>query len=517
MPAGKKQEKIVLSTIDLGAHSARMLIAEVNCRTREVTELEELEVSIPIGSNVFQRGRIHNDTMRMLCGIFANFRKKMKEYGVTHYRAIGTSAVREASNSEILIERIRHATGIELRIFEGTDEARLDYLTVMNDVPARYGFRTKSTLIADIGTGACQVSSYESGRLCFTETIKVGTLRVLELMPHTVSSSAILQYLTPVIDKSFSELEHIASSLQSEYIIAMGSSVRMLMSIFSGNTEGKRKKKKPAPLPVSKDAFEEMRSVITSLSIEEICDEYDIAQDLGEAVIPCFIIIDNLFKITGARMLLVPMTSMKHGLLQDYMNELILGEDYFEKQIYEMVRMTAFKYRCFNEYTKRVVDFAEKLFDKLQTLHGLGHRELILLKIAACLHKSGLFVNNQGYHKHSYYIISNTEIPGISLRERRITALLARYHRKALPRSQHPEYMALSETDRSIVNRLAPILRLACALALQSGDASGLQIRIGTDRVVIAARGMRAAHVGAVPEIDLEYFNYAYALQIVLE
>ena len=111
----------------------------------------------------------------------------MDEYGITQYRAIATSAAREASNSDILLERIYHATGIRVTIFEGSDEARLDYFTVMDTVPAKYRFSSGNALIANIGTGACQVSAYDSGKLHFTETIKIGTLRVLELMPDTMS------------------------------------------------------------------------------------------------------------------------------------------------------------------------------------------------------------------------------------------------------------------------------------------------------------------------------------------
>ena len=133
----EKNQKITMATIDVGAHSARMLIAEVNGADRTFAPLEELEKPVPLGSNVFRNGEISDESIQILCGVLFNFRQKMDEYGVTHYKAIATSAVREAENAEIFIERIRHATGIEIKIFAGTDEARLDYTAVLEEIPGR--------------------------------------------------------------------------------------------------------------------------------------------------------------------------------------------------------------------------------------------------------------------------------------------------------------------------------------------------------------------------------------------
>ena len=99
MPGAAKDRegKMLMATIDVGAHSARMLLAEVDLATGDYEALEDLEQPIPLGSNVFQRGRISNKSIRMLCEIFTNFRAKMDEYGVQLYKAIeiGRASCRE--------------------------------------------------------------------------------------------------------------------------------------------------------------------------------------------------------------------------------------------------------------------------------------------------------------------------------------------------------------------------------------------------------------------------------------
>ena len=87
-----------------------------------------------------------------------------------------------------------------------------------------------------------------------------------------------------------------------------------------------------------------------------------------------------------------------------------------------------------------------------------------MLEIAAILHDMGQYVNNRQHHKHSYYIISNSQMPGISPKELHEIAVIARYHRRGLPKESHIEYMALPPEKRVEVNKLASILRIADAL-----------------------------------------------------
>ncbi len=509
--AKDREGKMLMATIDVGAHSARMLMAEVDLASGSYEPLEDLEQPIPLGSNVFQRGKISNKAIRMLCEIFRNFREKMDEYGVQLYKAIATSAVREAGNSEIFIERIRHETGIKVNIFEGVDEARLDYLAVSEEVPKRFGFLTKRALIADIGTGACQVSIYEKGLLCFTETIRVGTLRVLEAMPETVSSAGLSQSLAPAVGRAFGELEHASHRLTADVLIAMGSSVRALLPLMR-----KGKAADSEALSITHAEFMSIFRTVMSLGVEQLGAKYSIRNDLAEAITPCCLIIENLFRLTGAKSMVIPMTSTKYVLMKDFINETAGGRDYFAPQVFEMVRRIAGKYKCDNDYTDRVVNLSERLFEKLKGLHGLGRRELLILKIAAALHKAGLFVNNQAYHKHSYYIILNTEIAGLSPDEQRLAALVARYHRKSMPKSQHPEYMALPPAERSSVNKLSSILRLSCALADFVDPEKRLSVKINPDNVVVRAEDGSTIQLGDGSLVaESEHFHYVFARKIM--
>ncbi len=108
--------------------------------------------------------------------------------------------------------------------------------------------------------------------------------------------------------------------------------------------------------------------------------------------------------------------------------------------------------------------FAQQLFRELQDLHGLDEKHELLLRVAAILHEVGLFVSPREHHKHSLYLILNSEIFGLSTSDRVLVALLARYHRRYNPNPNHPHFGDLSREERLIVLKLASILRLADAL-----------------------------------------------------
>jgi exopolyphosphatase/guanosine-5'-triphosphate,3'-diphosphate pyrophosphatase len=105
-----------------------------------------------------------------------------------------------------------------------------------------------------------------------------------------------------------------------------------------------------------------------------------------------------------------------------------------------------------------------RLFDELRDEHGLRDRHRLLLQVASLLHDVGIYVSLRAHHKHSQYILSASQIFGLSDEETAIVANIARYHRRAVPQDTHLPYVALDREDRLVVDKLAAILRVANAL-----------------------------------------------------
>ncbi len=104
------------------------------------------------------------------------------------------------------------------------------------------------------------------------------------------------------------------------------------------------------------------------------------------------------------------------------------------------------------------------LFDQLQSLHGLTRQDRLLLKVAAILHEIGGYVSPKNHHRHSQYLILNSEIFGLSRRDVEIVGLLARYHRHGPPSASDSSYAELDLNNRLRVQKLAALLRVAEAM-----------------------------------------------------
>jgi exopolyphosphatase / guanosine-5'-triphosphate,3'-diphosphate pyrophosphatase len=147
-------------------------------------------------------------------------------------------------------------------------------------------------------------------------------------------------------------------------------------------------------------------------------------------------------------------------------------------------------------HVEHSTDLALRIFDGTEPVHGLGTDERDLLEAGGFLHNVGLFISHSAHHKHSYYVIRNSDqLVGFTDHEIEIMALVARYHRKSTPSLRHAEYAALADGERRTVSLLAGMLRvgialdrthghvvqdLTCALGVEALTAS-LRLRPGAD------------------------------------
>jgi exopolyphosphatase/guanosine-5'-triphosphate,3'-diphosphate pyrophosphatase len=155
-------------------------------------------------------------------------------------------------------------------------------------------------------------------------------------------------------------------------------------------------------------------------------------------------------------------------------------------------------------HSDHVASLALQLFDATAGRHGLGDDSREVLEAAALLANVGLFVSHAGHHKHSYYVIRNSEmLTGFTDREIELIAQVARYHRKSAPRKKHPEFAALDRDDQGRVRVLAGILRVAVGLDRNHGG------RVRSVTCHEGKGGVLTVEVTAMPgqDVSLELYS----------
>jgi exopolyphosphatase/guanosine-5'-triphosphate,3'-diphosphate pyrophosphatase len=125
------------------------------------------------------------------------------------------------------------------------------------------------------------------------------------------------------------------------------------------------------------------------------------------------------------------------------------------------IQSLAKKFNYEEEHALKVTELAVELFNQLSAYHDLGVLEKEILQYAAILHDIGKFIHVSSHHKHGQYIIANSNLSGFTTTELLVISNIVRYHRKAGPKGDHPNYQVLSIKDRRTILILAGILRVA--------------------------------------------------------
>src|SRR2546422_151097 len=155
----------MIGAIDAGSNALRLAIAEVG-DDHKPTVLESLREPVRLGREVFTRGSVSDDTIEQAVAAFKRFRELLTQRGVETFRAVATSALREAHNRDRVISRIGQATGIELNVIGGEEEARLVYLAVAS----RLDLKDKRALLIDIGGGSVEIVVVDNGEIIATDS-----------------------------------------------------------------------------------------------------------------------------------------------------------------------------------------------------------------------------------------------------------------------------------------------------------------------------------------------------------
>jgi exopolyphosphatase/guanosine-5'-triphosphate,3'-diphosphate pyrophosphatase len=450
----------MVAAVDIGSNSLRMVIAEVQLDGR-IEVLERFQRAVRLGRDTFVRGRLGGQTMRAALAVLRDYLKTLRLYHVERVRAVATSAVREASNADTFLDRIFMATDLQVEVIDTSEESRLTVSAVRQAVGDALGVNRNQALIAEVGGGSTLLTVLHDGEIAAAQSLRLGSIRLQEVLstsgePPQRSAELLRQQIV----NETSTLRHCLPLDHVESFVAVGGDAR-----FAAREIGKPDTSAPL-VTVGRADFDKLVRRCQRQRAEELGKRHGLSFAEAETLVPALLVYQILLHKTRARELIVTQVSIRDGLLLDLARDVTGQEDevLLKGVIHSAMAITE-KYGASLEHAQNVADLAVALFDQLQAEHGLGARHRLLLRVAGLLHEVGSVVSNRAHHKHSYYLISNSEIFGLTRDETMIVAHIARYHRRGIPKPSHVEYVALPRSTRVAVNKLAALLRVADALA----------------------------------------------------
>ena len=452
---------VIIAAIDVGSSAIRMEIAEVSAGGA-LRILENLSKGVSLGKDTFTTGQLGEETLQTACQALSDFSKVMQVYGVSKYRAVTTSAVREAANADTFLDRAFIRSGIDIEIISGSEENRLTYLAIQEALRDKVDWHSQNSLIVEVGGGSTDISFMQAGTALHSGNFPLGAVRLRQTL---IAMKADFKQRVRILDRQIKNtIDSISNTIpfdQASEVIALGGDIR-----FAAKQLSTQQHESSEDLWVIRPKeFSKFCGEVARLEIDGLVRQFNLAYAQAETLVPALFAYKHIFDRTKAERIVVLGVSIRNGLLLDMARrEFGKRMESLEEQILASARALARKYRSNENHIEQVRMLSLSLFDQLQAEHGLENKERLLLEAAAILHDIGRYVSDRSHHKHTQYLIGASEIFGLSREDIDLIANIARYHRKSAPMRTHPAYASLDRDSRMIVSKLAALLRVADAL-----------------------------------------------------
>lgn len=488
-----------LAAVDVGTNSLHLVVARTTDGDRfEVLDREKEMVRLGTGSTDLKE--LTDEAMDRAVGALRRMRQLADRYGAP-VRAVATSAVREAENRHEFLERAVAEAGVEVEVVSGAEEARLIHLGVLQSLQVF----DERILLCDIGGGSTELVVGEEGAELASTSVKLGAVRLTNrYFPGGGAAEDDVEDCRHHIEELLGTFERSVTALGFDAAVGSSGTIEQVLRIARA-LEGKDPLR---TLNGSRLRHDQVKAVVEAAIDARRRDALEDLPDLdakrADILLAGTLILDGVFTAFGITEMVVSEYALREGVFLDTIQRRRGSaadlRDVARRSVVDLMMAT-------DEdpgHSEHVAYLALELFDATAGRHGHGAEARSLLEAAALLANVGLAISHNQHHKHSYYVIRNSDrLVGFTDNEIEQVALIARYHRKSAPKASHPEWAALEEEQQEVVRVAAGLLRVAIGLdRSHRRHVATVRVRDRGDRLLVEA-------VPAGREVDLDLELYA--------
>jgi exopolyphosphatase / guanosine-5'-triphosphate,3'-diphosphate pyrophosphatase len=460
------------AAVDIGSNSVRLKIARLQAgRLRALHEDREVT---RLGEGVFGSGFLTPDSIAETVKVLRRFHRATQQIVTDSVRVVATSALRDARNSQAFLEWVRSATGWRVEIISGVEEARLIHLGIV----ASGRVDRFPTLMMDLGGGSCELTVSQGGHIRDAVSLPLGAVRLSnEFLRHDPIRKGELKRLRGFIAREVNRVIDRIPAAKIKKVIATSGTAAALAAVASHLRRGASRQR----LMVSRAEMDRIAKRLARLPVAERRKIEGIGPRRAEIIVAGATVYQELLDRLRLKGFRYSPLGLRDGILAqmaaDYDRSTRSGRQ-IEFERWESIMTAVDHYHVDRKHALDVRDSATALFSALRSLHRLPPEYREWLSAAAMLYEVGDYVNRNGRHRHTHYIISNSEILGYTPQQRRIIAAIARYLGKSRPALEDGPMKLLDPGDRADVQKAILLLRLARALNLGRSRAVE-KVRVG--------------------------------------
>jgi exopolyphosphatase / guanosine-5'-triphosphate,3'-diphosphate pyrophosphatase len=454
-----------LAAIDIGSNSIKLVVVDAAASDSFAVIAREKEFA-RLGHQTLQRGHISKQAIDRAVACLTRFKSIAEARGAESIVAIATASVREANNALQFVREVKAKTGIQVEVLSGIEEARLIGLAASQSCSPR----GVVNLNIDIGGGSTEVSIFRDSLPVALISVDLGAVGLTEELlksdpPKPKELTELRNRIQAAFERPARELRNVAWQQvtgTSGTILATGALLKC-----RNQTNLKDQPAQPSEIEIPLGALMRLNTDLAQDSIAER-KRLGISAQRSEIIVAGGQILEGAMRALHINSLLTCEWALREGAIIDRLRELeaesqppvSIVADPKLRSVHAVGRRFGYE----EPHSLQVARLAEIIFDGLATKQNFTRHQRTLLSAAALLHDIGYHIAHRSHHKHSLYLIKNSELTGFSEGERAVIANIARYHRGPSPRLRHLDFAALNLADQETVSRLGAILRLADAL-----------------------------------------------------
>jgi len=454
--AGKPDGASRIAAIDIGSNSIRQIVADVGS-DGTIRVVDEMKAAPRLGAGTRETRRIDERSMRNALEVVGRMVTLAKQLGAERIEAVATSAVRDTTNGQLFLDLVREESGLNIRLLNGEDEARLSFRSAL----AHFEMGKGRAVVLDIGGGSLELALSADGLLDRLISLPLGALRLTEeFLPGTIKRDRVKKLRRKVRRALGRKLP--VRNWRGAMVIGSGGTCTNIGEMHLAR-RGLHMAQTVQGTKVPCAEIERILDMLVELPAEERARVPGLSPARVDIIIAGICVVAEVLERLGSQELTVSSYGIREGLLLETARVRPTIADPGETRKRSVVQL-AERSHYEELHSKHVRKLSLQIFDQVGERLGCEPGERDLLSDAALLHDIGYHINYDNHHKHSYHLISHAELLGMSPVEQVIVANVARYHRGPRPKMKHRNYSGLDKVSRQIVNRLSAILRVADGL-----------------------------------------------------
>lgn len=276
--------------IDIGSNAVRLLIAKVwpTADGHSVEHIHYERLPIRLGEDVFENGIISAEKKVLLAAALGSFKKEMDTHEIIAYRAVATSAMRDASNQKEILDYLFNETGILIEIIDGATEAAV----VARAIKSVIANSKQSFAVIDVGGGSTEISFHSNSISCY-QSFEIGSIRHFKGKILTQTWKDIQQWVT---DNQLGN--------DSYQVYATGGNIKKVRDVLHKN--GKE---------ILVEEMQKLRSMLAPMTIQERIEHFEFKQNTAEVIVAAMDIYLFILKAMNAKTVGVPEVRLSDGVV----------------------------------------------------------------------------------------------------------------------------------------------------------------------------------------------------------